>query len=239
MLNHKESGIKLQNLEAVLIDLDETIFEFRLSSRDGLEQMKKGVESLSNIDAFTLEDQLWNLERKNLPFVLEGTMRPRDYRKERLRMLSMLHGYTPSENELETMESQYTKAFEKNMRLCPGALDFLRACRRYNVPVAIITNGDYQTQLRTVKKLHIEKMIDMLLTPANRREMKPSPTLFERAVDKFGIMKSKTIMIGDSWIHDVDGAMNSQIQPVWVNRRNEVVPRNVGVVEIKSMKELI
>jgi len=231
--------IDLREYEGILVDLDETIFEFKLSSRNGLSAMKTALSCLSNIDASTLEEELWNLDRKNLPLVFSGAITPREYRKTRLRRLIMLRGYVPSESEIDRLESIYTRAFEKEMRLCEGARDFLEYCVETKKPVAIITNGDKYTQQKTLRRLGIEKMIDILLTPNSEMEMKPNTHLFDRAVFVLGVKKEKSIMVGDSWTHDVMGALNSKIKPVWVNRRDEPVPKIVNVMAIRSIGELI
>ncbi len=229
----------LERYECIMLDLDETIFEFRLSSRNGLSSMKTFVEVLENVDTGVLEEELWQLDRKDLPSVLSGTIAPREYRKIRLRMLIMKHGYIPSEQEITRLESIYTKSFEREMKLCEGAGKFLEYCAETGKSVAIITNGDKLTQHKTISKLGIENAVDMVLTPSNEREMKPSAHLFDTAVSSFGISKDRSIMIGDSWHHDILGALNAGIRAIWINRRNESVPKTMDVLEISSMGELI
>ena len=241
-LNLKENmkaGTRIQQYDAVLMDLDETLFEFRFSSRNGLEQVKKGVECLSGIETTVLEDELWNLDRHNLPLVFSGTITPREYRKIRLRRLIMLHGYMPSENEMEKIETVYVRAFESRMKMCDGARELLEFCYDTGKPTAIITNGDRETQLKTIRKLRIDKLIDMILTPKTQTEMKPNTPLFDHAISTFDTKRERSVMIGDSWTHDVMGAINSGIKAVWVNRKNEAVPRTVNILEVKTVRELI
>lgn len=129
--------------------------------------------------------------------------------------------------------------FWKKRRFLHGAINLLRLCSDFGVPVAIITNGNPQIQFRTMIRLKLHDYVDVLLTPGNADEMKPSNTLFERAMEIFDVNPERVIMVGDSFSHDVIGAVNAGIIPVWLNNLQMEKTKDVNLVEIASFTELI
>ena len=55
----------------------------------------------------------------------------------------------------------------------------------------------------------------------------------------FDVNPERVIMVGDSFSHDVMGAVNSGIIPVWFNNSREKRTQDVNTVEIASFMELL
>ena len=47
---------------------------------------------------------------------------------------------------------------------------------------------------------------------------KPDPRIFECALERFGVMPSEAIHVGDQYYSDVQGALRSGLQPVLLDR---------------------
>ena len=56
---------------------------------------------------------------------------------------------------------------------------------------------------------------------------KPSPLIFQQALEVLGLRPDEVLHVGDSLSADVGGAQAAGITAVWVNRRDRPVPDGI------------
>jgi len=78
-----------------------------------------------------------------------------------------------------------------------------------------------------------------LLVSAVTRHAKPSPTLYELALQRANSIADYTIHIGDSYIHDVLGARAVGITPILLDRHRRLEESNVDCLLVHSLFELL
>ncbi|MFZ0215331.1 MAG: HAD-IA family hydrolase, partial [Candidatus Dormiibacterota bacterium] len=67
---------------------------------------------------------------------------------------------------------------------------------------------------------------------------KPAPEAFARVLDALGVRAADSVMAGDSWSRDIEGALGAGLAAVWVaGQRTRPEPRP-GVRVIASVAEL-
>ena len=98
----------------------------------------------------------------------------------------------------------------------PGAKAALEAASETNV--ALVTNGDEETQTVKLETLGITDAFDthVFVDPRGGVPPKPDPTPFERALSELDVKAENTIHVGDSLRADVAGANAFGIDSVWV-----------------------
>jgi putative hydrolase of the HAD superfamily len=69
--------------------------------------------------------------------------------------------------------------------------------------------------------------------------MKPHPSIFEAALAQAEVAAGESIMVGDSLVHDVEGALAVGMRGVLVHRSDEALPAAVGVPVIRSLADLV
>ena len=67
--------------------------------------------------------------------------------------------------------------------------------------------------------------------------MKPHPSIFESALDRLGVEASRSVMVGDSYTHDIAGAQSAGMRGVLVHRSDVPAPA-CGVPVVRSLSEL-
>jgi 5'-nucleotidase len=87
--------------------------------------------------------------------------------------------------------------------------------------LGIVTNALYDP----IMKIFHMKLSDIFKkeTTFQAEELgfrKPEPEIYKAALVHFDISAEKTIFIGDSWVHDVAGAIDIGMDAIWVNFRN-------------------
>lgn len=230
--------IDFQSLDAVFVDLDDTIVDYRNCSIYGLGQVKRMVPELSRVDLGTLETKFRELLRDHLPNLFDRKYSADEERELRMAKLLQAYGVNVDRELPRKCNEAFAEGFWITRSLMDGAFEMLEMWNEMGLPVVIITNGNLEMQEKTLEMLGIQSMIHTLLTPANSNELKPNLGLFQRALELTGADRERTVMIGDTWQHDIRGAFNAGIRPVWINRRMNPRLEDLDVLEVKSLREL-
>lgn len=230
--------VDFTSIDAVFIDLDDTLVEYRESCIAGLANVCRAMPDLASIDLAVLEHDFRLILRDNLPSLLDRKLTLGQERRLRIKTLLARHGMDVDGELLEKIDRDFREGFRSSRNVVEGAEDLLRFCRSRGIKVAVVTNGEQSMQEAVLKKFSLDSYVDYLVTPASSSEIKPSRDIFERALSLTGSRPGRTLMIGDTYHHDIVGALNSGIIPVWLNRLGEAIEEDSMVIEIRSLKEL-
>ena len=114
----------------------------------------------------------------------------------------------------------------------------LEALRRHKYTLGVIS--DWGISLGPIlRRLNLTPYFDCLLVSALTRHAKPSPLLYEMALERANSIADYTLHIGDSYIHDVLGARAVGMTPVLLDRPGHLEESNVDCLLIHSLAELL
>jgi putative hydrolase of the HAD superfamily len=117
-----------------------------------------------------------------------------------------------------------------------STLEALRRQQKYTLGVI----SDWGITLGPIlRKLHLTRYFDCLLVSAVTRHAKPSPMLYELALQRANGIADYTLHIGDSYIHDVLGARTVGITPVLLDRMRRLEEGTVDCLMVHSLTELL
>lgn len=111
----------------------------------------------------------------------------------------------------------------------------LDAARARGQRLVVASNWDVSLH-DVLRDLRLEPLLDAILTSAEVGARKPSPAMFERALELVGAGPAQAIHVGDSIEEDVAGARAAGIEPVLVRRDDG--ERAPGVRTISTLSEL-
>jgi HAD superfamily hydrolase (TIGR01662 family) len=115
--------------------------------------------------------------------------------------------------------------------------DVLRELDRDGVKIGLISNT--QRCLSSFERhFELEGLFSVALSSFEHGYMKPHPSIFEAALRATGARPEASVMVGDSYAHDIEGALRAGMRAVLVSRSGSVedVPPHVPV--ISSLREL-
>ena len=213
---------------AVLVDLDDTLFDHRGSARAALAEIHQRHAAAADFAAFEAQ-HVHHLEVMHLE-VLAGRMSIDDARRERFRRVFAAVGVPLDEPGIDTVAAAYRRAYMGARRALDGA-DALLAAIRPHARIAIVSNNILAEQQEKVRFCGIDTLIDALVVSEEAGVSKPDPAIFAIALDRLGVTPASAVMLGDSWSADIVGAARAGIRPVWYNPLRKPKPSDPPDVE--------
>ena len=233
------------NYKLVLIDLDDTLFDYskaeKLAFRNTFEEMGFFEESKMEKDKRERIYKEIKERYKVINLQLWKDLENGVVDKNRLKVVRFekIIDEFDLKYSSEKMSEIYLKKlgegifpFEATEKLCK----YLHS--KYKI--GIITNGIKEVQYPRIRNSVIAKYIDKIIVSDEVGVNKPDKKIFEHAVNHFGILdKNAVILVGDSLGADIKGGQNSGIDTCWVNLKNNV--NDTGIIpkyEVTKLEQL-
>lgn len=198
-------------INAILIDLDDTLLDFHRSEADSLRTalLSFGIDPRPDRLALYSRinmDQWKKLEKRE-------TTRPKllvDRFRLFLESLSC-------EVDPVALGKCYESLLAESVFLLPDSLELLdRLVKDYRLYLA--SNGIYPVQQGRIKKAGLEKYFSDRFVSEKIGYDKPDPRFFEEAFHRIpDFCREKTLIFGDSLSSDIQGGINAGITTVWYN----------------------
>jgi putative hydrolase of the HAD superfamily len=83
----------------------------------------------------------------------------------------------------------------------------------------------------------LQGLITGAVSSSDHGFMKPHPSIFESALQLLGVEAGRSVMVGDSFTHDIAGAQSAGMRGVLVHRSNTPAPER-GVPVVRNLLEL-
>lgn len=104
--------------------------------------------------------------------------------------------------------------------------------------LAIVTNGDYESQKRKLDSINLYDLLDYTLISSEIGIRKPDPRIFKYACKKMNLNENECVYIGDSYSRDIVGAINAGLDAIYVSRINEKYENVKTIYQINELLNL-
>ncbi len=144
------------------------------------------------------------------------------------------------EPRLYQLAATITEEFERHTAWATyeDVLPTLEALHSRGYTLGVIS--DWGISLAPIlRNLHLTHYFDSVLISAVTRQAKPSPALYEQALQRTNAVADYTLHIGDSYIHDVLGARAVGMVPVLLDRAHRFNERDIDCPLVHSLYELL
>ena len=111
----------------------------------------------------------------------------------------------------------YVEQMVMETALEPGADIVLRSLHERGKKIAVITNGFAEMQYRKLANSRIGEYIDAYIISEEVGYLKPHPNIFNAALKALNGVKSETLMVGDDFANDIEGARAFGIDQYYYN----------------------
>ncbi|TVQ28724.1 MAG: noncanonical pyrimidine nucleotidase, YjjG family [Spirochaetaceae bacterium] len=225
------------NYDAILIDADDTLFDFEHAEAAALES------TLSTL-GFDLAADGWidTFRRINARAWADYEAGRATSQEIRLRrFVEFLTQYDIPADPAE-VSRRYVDHLAECGHLFPGALHLLDTLHGL-APLALVTNGIAAVQRSRIARAAIADRFTAIVISEEVGSQKPDRAIFEHAVAALSTSgapdPSRIVMIGDGLHSDIKGAIDFGIDAIWFNVRNKPAdPAIVPTATVRTFDDL-
>ena len=222
----------------ILIDLDRTLWDIDSNSRNALRKTIAALTPEIDSEAFFIpyekhNQPLWDLYE-------QGVIDKETLRVERIHKPLNYFGEYSRE-----LASDFSTLFLENMTkekdLMPNVEIMLEHLKRKGCRISVVTNGFKEVQDRKLRNSGIRQYFESLIISEEVGYHKPAPEIYEIAIRSLGGTKEESLMIGDNFDTDIQGAIDCGIDQNYYNyKRKECSGRPTYMVaDLKEILDIV
>ncbi len=131
-------------------------------------------------------------------------------------------GVNPTDRDIEEIAALFRGISTDNINLYSGVTDLLKTLKENGRRLYLLSNAQYLFTINEMKLFDIYKYFDNIFISSEYLVSKPDIHFFNILVNKCGLNKSETIMIGNEYKSDIKGAYGAGIDSIYI--RQEEMP---------------
>lgn len=225
--------MKFNNIEHVYFDLDHTLWDFDKNSALTFDVIFKeeniNLEIRDFLDTYVpINIEYWARYRNNL--VSKEVLRT-----GRLRDSFEALKIQVSDEIINVLSDKYIKVLPGFNHLLQDTIEILTYLK-LKYKLHIITNGFEEIQHNKMQNSQIAEFFDTITTSEEAGVKKPHLEIFEKALQKSNADPRNSIMIGDSYEADIEGAINAGLHTIYFDYYSK--RETVQVPQIQTLNEL-
>ncbi len=139
------------------------------------------------------------------------------------------------EVSLETAEitAQFFRIIStKYIRLYDGVEEVLQQLKAKNKKIYLLSNAQKVFTDNEFKMLKLDQYFDGIIYSSNEQCRKPSKQFFDIVIQRYGLKKKETIMIGNDWITDIQGANKAGLDSLYIH--TNISPSNTILDKVEA-----
>lgn len=210
-------------VQAVILDLDDTLFDHQESARRGVARLIDELGATSTPERV----ESWENKAKRLMERRRAGEIDRDgYRRQRVRVLFQDLGRATEaslldEQECDRIYDRFVGVYEEEWVAFPDATPTLRAIQDRRIPVAILTNGPEERQQRKVRALGLDHLVTGVWTSERIGASKPAAQCYLTVCEALVAEPGYVLHVGDNRELDLHGAMAAGLLALHLDRRQD------------------
>ena len=227
----------MRKYKHLFFDLDNTLFDFGASEKLVLHELyEKHLRdsAFSSVDEFVsiyepINERLWadyRLHRINKDAVKFGRFRE-----------TLLQKGIDDETLARYMGNSFVIKCTENDTLVEGAKEVITALSE-KYELHIVSNGFVEAQYQKLELTGLRPYFKGITLSEEIKTQKPNRQFFEHAFKIVNARKSESLVIGDSWESDIEGAINFGVDAIYFSYYG-TEPKKSGIKTIFKLNELL
>jgi len=138
--------------------------------------------------------------------------------------------------------ARFAACREELADLFPGARETVQTLRDRGVLLALVTNGDGETQRAKIERFELASLFDHIQIEGEHGFGKPEERAYLHAMQALGVQAHETWMVGDNLEWEVAAPQRLGIHAIWHDGFSQGLPAGAGVTPdriIRSLSELL
>lgn len=147
----------------------------------------------------------------------------------------------PTNPKIISSVEAFMRPFIKSLKLeehIPLVLQELK--KKYRL--GLVSNFAYPPAIKqTLRKFGLSEFFDSVVISGDIGWRKPSPKIFEKALEALHVSASEAVFVGDAPFHDIAGARQVGMKTIWLRRLGEKETADTSSADriISGLKELL
>ena len=211
------------NITDIFFDLDHTLWDFDKNSEMAFDRIFKSKYQEIITQDFIKEyipinQECWRLYQND-------KITHQELRYNRLRFSFDALNYVVSDENILEIANDYIEFLTDNNYLFDGAIEVLEYLKQ-KYKLHIITNGFAHVQEKKINNASLGSYFSTITNSELAGVKKPNSIIFDYALKLANTSKEKSIMIGDDFEADVNGALNAGLDAIFFNEKKLDVSEN-------------
>ena len=219
-------------LEAIIFDLDDTLYDYSAWNKKAVEELCLFVHRQINISQTSFYEA-FHWSRREIKRLLGSTGSSHNRLLYCQKTLEYL-GYPPATLALDMYEV-YWGYMLQHMSLRDGVWELLDYCKKKKMKIGICTDLTAHIQHRKIRKLGLSEWIDEIVTSEEAGAEKPNEKIYQMILKKLKTSPENTIFVGDDLEKDVKGPIKAGMKAIWFHsEKQEPYHTCSSFVEVKE-----
>lgn len=221
----------------LFIDLDDTLWDTYHNNKECLEEVYDDYRLnryYASFEAFfdvyfPHNVELWDRYRR-------GAIDKATLILERFAYVLRPCGIT-DKTDILALNDDFLQRTARKTRVLPGTFELLRYLRpRYRM--YILSNGFREVQQKKLEHAGLAPYFDRMILSEDAGINKPHKAIFDFALVNTNARRNESLMIGDSWEADIEGAYGAEIDQLWLNPAGLPARGFAPTYQVRSLDEI-
>jgi putative hydrolase of the HAD superfamily len=196
----------------LFFDLDRTLWDFDKNSEFALKQIISEEKLEDSVGCFEEFHSIYNKENARLwQLYGQGLLSKETLRYKRFQD-SLLHFGLDDLDLAIRMGDTYVDLSPRQTQLFPNTKESLMELQSIGFQMHIITNGFSEVQYIKLENCGLIQYFDVIVCSEVIGKNKPDPMIFAHALSEAKAIPTNSLMIGDDYHADINGAIQSGMQ---------------------------
>jgi phosphoglycolate phosphatase len=187
-------GIRLDNIEAMLFDFEGTLVDFQWKLSEAIEETLEMLWKMGFTKNLLLSRKYSTLMTEAVLAATEIGLSPDQVREKICRVYD-----------------RYDEDALTRWVLRSGVKSFLNTIKAKGICTGLVSNVGGKSIAKALSKLDLADYFDVVVSRNDVMNLKPNPEGLNLAIEKLGICKDSSVLLGDS-LDDVNAARNAGIR---------------------------
>ena len=223
--------------KSIFFDLDDTLWDTYHNNKECLEEI---------FTCYSFDRYYDSFETFFQRYYPHNLMLWRKYRKHEIdrqtlileRFLYMLRPMGIDDNEyILQLNRDFLQRTTSKTKLITGTialLDYLKPHYR----LFIISNGFREIQTLKLQNSGIASYFEKIILSEDANIQKPHKEIYDFALKNTNSRRNESLMVGDCWEADIEGAYHAKIDQLWYNPDNLPCKQFVPTYQVRSLHEI-